>query len=414
MHLVEQHRIRRCDPRFAAIDQAALSAKNLYNQANYQVRQAFIKEGKYLSYVEVFRLLKTHAAYTALPRKVSNAILIHLHRNWLSFFAAGKAYHDHPTTFTGRPRLPRYKHKEKGRFLLVYEKKALGKRLFETTGTLVPSGLSIAISTQHSWDEIVQLRIVPRGPEYVVEVVYEQPEQPAEATGVDPTLVAALDVGVNVLAALTSNKPGFVPRLVSGKPLKSLNQFYNKQRAYGQARLAHEQRQTSRHLDQITMKRTRRVNTFLHTASRRIIDLLVAEGMGTLVIGKNPLWKQAVQMGTRNNQAFVQIPHARFIELLTYKAQLVGITVILQEESYTSKASFLDGDPIPSYDPSHPAHHTFSGQRMARSWYRASDGRILHADVNGSYNILRKSSSDPWQVGRGVAGIAVYPRRLAV
>jgi putative transposase len=245
----------------------------------------------------------------------------------------------------------------------------------------------------------------------MVEVVYEKEEHQAE---VDQSLVAALDLGVNVLAALTSNQPGFVPRLVSGKPLKSLNQYYNKQRAQHQQRLAHENRFTSRHLDQVTTKRNRRVDTYLHTASRRIMDLLVSEGIGTLVIGKNPLWKQEASMGRKNNQQFVQIPHARFIDQLTYKARLVGITVVMQEESYTSKASFLDLDLIPTYDQKRTEKPVFSGKRIVRSWYRASDGQVIHADINGSYNILRKSSSDPLQVGRGVAGAAVLPRRLAV
>ncbi len=196
--------------------------------------------------------------------------------------------------------------------------------------------------------------------------------------------------------------------------LKSLNQYYNKCRAHQQSRLSHENRFTSRQLDRMTTKRNRRVDSYLHTASRRIIDLLVEEGIGTLVIGNNPLWKQEVHLGKRNNQSFVQLPHARFIDQLSYKGKLVGIKVIVQEESYTSKASFLDHDPIPTYRADRREQRVFSGKRIARSWYRASDGTILHADINGSYNILCKSSSDPWQLGRGVAGAAVRPRRLAV
>jgi IS605 OrfB family transposase len=137
---------------------------------------------------------------------------------------------------------------------------------------------------------------------------------------------------------------------------------------------------------------------------------LVAEGIGTLVIGKNPLWKQEVQLGTRTNQQFVQIPHARFIDQLTYKAKLVGITVILQEESYTSKASFLDNDPIPTYQADRAEHPVFSGSRIARSWYRAGDGTVLHADVNGSYTILRKRSSDPRPSGARRSGRGSSPQ----
>ena len=412
MRLVERHLVRRDDPRIVIIDAAAFASKNLYNQANYQIRQAYISHGKYLPYAEVFHLVKSMDCYKALPAKVANSILILLHKNWVSFFEAMESYKADTSRFTGRPRLPKYKDKEKGRNILIYDRQALGKRVFKKTGKLLPSGLPIEIETCiPEWWQIAQVRIVPRSNEYMIEVVYEQPEEQAD---VDRKLVAAIDVGVNVLAAITSNKRGFVPRLVSGKPIKSINQQYNKRRAAHQSHLSHEKRFTSRHLDHITTKRNSRVDSYLHTASRRIIDLLVEEGIGALVISKNPLWKQEVNIGSKNNQTFVQLPHTRFIEQLTYKAKLVGVKVIIQEESYTSKASFLDADPIPTNEANRSEKPVFSGRRIARSWYRASDGTIIHADINGSLNILRKSNSDLLQMGRGVAGAAVRPRRLAV
>jgi putative transposase len=412
MQLVERHLVKKDHPSWPIIDAAAFASKNLYNQANYQIRQAFIHEGKYLPYAEVFHRIKHLDCYKALPAKVANSILILLHKNWVAFFQALEAYKADPSAFSGRPRLPKYKDKVKGRNILIYDTQALGKRIFKKTGKLVPSGLALEIETCITqWRQLAQVRIVPALAGYMIEVVYEQPEEQAD---VDKKLVVAVDMGVNVLAALTSNKPGFVPRLMSGKPLKSLNQHYNKQRAEHQRRLSHENRFTSPQLDRITTKRNRRVDSYLHTASRRIIDLLVSEGIGTLVIGKNPLWKQEVTMGKRNNQQFVYIPHTRFIDQLTYKAKLVGIQVILQEESYTSKASFLDSDPIPTYQANRPEKPVFSGTRIARSWYRASDGTVIHADINGSLNILWKSTSDLLQLGRGVAGTAVRPRRLAV
>src|ERR1043166_3207378 len=146
----------------------------------------------------------------------------------------------------------------------------------------------------------------------------------------------------------TLTKPGFVPRLVTGRPLKSLNQFYNKQRAAHQSRLSHEHRFTSRQLDRITTKRHRRVDRYLHTASRRIIDLLVSEGIGTLVIGKNPLWKQEANLGKRNNQQFLQIPHARFIDQLAYKARLVGIQVLRE-----ARELYQQGELFGQRPPSH-------------------------------------------------------------
>jgi putative transposase len=409
MQLVEQHIIAKSDPRYVAIDAAAFAAKNLYNQATYQIRQAYIHEDEYLPYAEIFHRLKTHECYRALPRKVSNSILIQIDKNWKAFFASLEEWRVHPEKFLGRPNLPRYKHKEHGRSLLIYDIQAIGKRAYKKAGMIVPSGLGIEIKTKVAWEAIDQVRIVPRRDYYVVEVVYRKAEQQAK---VNPKLVAALDPGVNTLAAITSNKPGFLPRLVSGKPIKSRNQYYNKQREHQQKNLAPQKRFTSRQLDHITTKRNRRIQHYLHTASRRIIDLLVEEGIGTLCIGKNPLWKQEVDMGKKNNQEFVQMPHARFIEMLRYKGALVGIQVIVHEESYTSKASFLDLDPIPTYDPKQTTPPRFSGKRITRSWYRAGNKQVIHADVNGSYNILRKVA--PTAFGLGVAGAAVRPRRLAV
>ncbi len=408
MQLVEQHLIRKSDPRFAAIDRAAFASKNLYNQANYQIRQAFLHEGKYLPYAEMFHRLKHHEAYCALPRKVSNSILIQLHNNWQAFFKGNEAYREDPSQFVGRPKLPKYKDKEKGRNILIYDLQAISKKALKR-GMIAPSGLGIEIPTKQTRQTIDQVRMVPRLDGYLVEVVYQRTE---EQTAVYPALVAALDLGVNVLAAVTSTKPGFQPLLINGRPLKHLNQYYNKQRARHQRHLAKAKRFTSRQLDRITTKRTRRINAYLHTASRRLIDLLVKEGIGTLVIGKNPLWKQEVEIGKRNTQTFVQIPHARFIDMVTYKARLVGIHVMTVEESYTSKASFLDQDTIPVYDPKRKEQPRFSGKRETRGLYRAANGRRIHADVNGSYNVLRKAFPDSFEKGTEVP--AVVPRRLAV
>jgi putative transposase len=151
----------------------------------------------------------------------------------------------------------------------------------------------------------------------------------------------------------------------------------------------------------------------LHAASKTIISLLVQEGIGTLVIGKNPLWKQEVNLGRVNNQHFVHIPHARFIEMLRYKAELAGITVTVQEESYTSKASFLDLDPLPVYDQERDEQPAFSGKRVARGLYRARSGRRIQADVNASYNIGRKAF--PNSFGQGIeAALAVRPVALPI
>ena len=408
LSLVANRTDQRLSTSLAKLSEAAFASKNLWNAANYLVRQSFIFQGTYLDNVKVFHLIKFHEAYQALPRKISNQVLIQLHKAWKAFFEAREEWKEHPEKFLGRPKLPKYKHKAEGRNLLVYEMGAIWKRDLDR-GVIAVSGLGELVKTKQTRQTVDQVRIVPKGDHYIIEVVYQCEEKPA---AVDPTLFAALDPGVNVLAALTSNKPGFVPRLLTGRPLKATNQLYNKRRAHWQKKLAKGNRCTSQHLDRLTTKRNRRVQHYLHTASRRIIDLLVAEGIGTLIIGKNPFWKQEVEMGRKNNQEFVQIPHARFIDLLTYKAALRGITVILTEESYTSKASFLDRDELPTYAPDRKEEPQFSGRRDGR-WYRTSGKRLIHADVNGSYNIARKVFPTAFD-GLGIAAPAVRPRRLAV
>jgi len=229
----------------------------------------------------------------------------------------------------------------------------------------------------------------------------------------------AIDLGITNLAAITSNRVGFIPRLVNSRTLKAMNQWYNKRMKELKLCLPKEDRErVTKQMEQITNKRNRQVNHYLHAASKRIIDFLAKEGVGTIIVGKNPLWKQEVSIGKRNNQNFVSIPHARFIEMLTYKAALVGILVEVQEESYTSKASFVDLDPIPTYKPNDETEYLFSGKRTGRRnrLYRTKDGRKICADVNGSYNILRKSKPDAFANAgaKGIAAYVVQPVRLVI
>jgi putative transposase len=417
MQLVEQHIIRRNDPRFAAIDEAAFKSKTLYNAANYEYRQAFIHQGTYLTYPEVQKRMQSHEAYKALPAKVSQQILMVLDNNWKAFREGLAAYYEDPSKFFERPRPPKYKHKTQGRNLLIYTLQALGggqsKRGIQ--GIIRPSGLFIEVRTRQK--HINQVRIVPRIGYYVVEVVYEREVKQAD---INPAYYAGIDIGMDNLVALTANKPGFVPRLVNGRPVKSINQYYNKRRAELQKKLGHTG--TTKRLERLTTKRNRRIDHYMHTASKRVIDLLVKEGIGTLVIGKNDGWKQEAHLGKRTNQNFVSIPHARLIQMLTYKAQLAGLRVVVTEESYTSKASLLDLDPLPVRDPNSGAESpTFSGKRVTRGLYRASTGQVLNADINGSGNIIRKVAPDAFQQVEGVedgntmfASLVVHPVRIVV
>jgi putative transposase len=292
MQLTELHLIHHGDPRYSIIDEAAFKSKNLYNAANYEYRQAFTHEGKYLTYNEVQKRMQSHEAYKALPAKVSQQILILLDRNWRGFREGLEAYNEDPSKFTGRPRIPKYKHKTEGRNILVYTIQAISKRGLKK-GLVQPSMLPIEIQTQHK--DVDQVRIVPRNGHYVVEVIYSK--KPVQAH-VDPSFCVAIDLGVTNLAAITSNRAGFVPRLVNGRTLKAINQWYNKRVKELKLCLPKEDRErVTKQMEQITNNRNRQVNHYSHAASKGIIDFLVKQGVGTIIVGKNPLWKQEVGMG---------------------------------------------------------------------------------------------------------------------
>jgi putative transposase len=400
MRLVEQHRIDRHDPRWPAIDAAAFASKNLYNAALYVTRQAFIHAGRVVPYEDLARDLKASAEYRALPAKVAQWVLRQVTLAWKSYVAACTAWEADPSRFLGHPKLPKLpKYLDKqGRNLLTYTEQAIS-RAPKNRGYVVPSGLDIRVETRQTG--IDQVRIVPHATHYTVEVIYERPVTSAD---VDPARVAAIDIGVNNLAAVTSNQPGTTPLLVQGRPVKAINQWYNKRRARLQAKLS-DGVFVSRQLDLLTDKRQRQITSYLHVASRRIVDWLVRQRIGTLVIGKNDGWKQQIGLGKRTNQTFVFIPHARFIQMLTYKAELVGIQVIVSEESYTSTCSFLDLEPIGK-------HETYAGTRVKRGLFRTRGGRCLNADINGAYNILRKVV--PNAFGNGIGGVVVHPVRIAL
>src|SRR5215469_4475454 len=213
MQLVEQYVIDRDDPRYAVIDAAAFASKNLYNAGNYEIRQAYIFTGNYLNYNEMDRRMQSHEAYKALPAKVSQQVLTQLDHDWDAFFKALAAYKEDPSKFQARPRIPGYKHKTGGRNMLVYTIQAIsrGKRGLKR-GMIKPSMLAIEVKTKLK--DINQVRIVPRKGFYVIEAVYEQEVKQAP---VNPAYYAGIDIGMNNLVALTSNKPGFRARIVNGR-----------------------------------------------------------------------------------------------------------------------------------------------------------------------------------------------------
>ena len=403
MQLTERHIIKSTEHRFAQIDELAFKSKNLYNAANYVIRQNFIYGWGYVNYNEMNRLMKFHEAYKALPAKVSQQILMILDKNWKSFFEAVKAYKVDSSKFTGRPKLPLYKDKFKGRNILVYTIQAISSK-FLKKGIIKLSGTDFSIKTKVNPDQICQVRLVPKCHSYVIEVIYDE----QESTASDDYFVASIDLGLNNLVALTSNQPGFTPLLINGRPLKSINQFYNKRKAQLQPQLKGN-RKTSARIQRLTRCRHQKIDNYLHHASRLIVDILRTKQIGTLVVGKNEQWKTEINLGKQTNQNFVSLPHARLIEMLEYKARLVGIKVILQEESYTSQANFLGLDLIPVYGKTEK-EPMFTGKRIKRGLYKTSTGQLINSDINGSYNILRKAI--PNAFSDGIVSCVVQPRRV--
>ncbi|MEG4839597.1 transposase [Microcoleus sp. B9-D4] len=403
MQLTERHIIKSTEHRFAQIDELAFKSKNLYNAANYVIRQNFIYGWGYVNYNEMNRLMKFHEAYKAMPAKVSQQILMILDKNWKSFFEAVKAYKVDDSKFTGRPKLPKYKDKFKGRNILVYTIQAISSK-FLKKGIIKLSGTNFSIKTKVNPDQICQVRLVPKCDSYVIEVIYDE----QESTASDDNFVASIDLGLNNLVALTSNQPGFTPLLINGRPLKSINQFYNKRKAQLQPQLKGN-RKTSPRIQRLTRCRHQKIDNYLHHASRLIVDILRTKQIGTLVVGKNEQWKTEINLGKQTNQNFVSIPHARLIEMLEYKARLVGIKVILQEESYTSQANFLGLDLIPVYGKTEK-EPMFTGKRIKRGLYKTSTGQLINSDINGSYNILRKAI--PNAFSDGIVSCVVGPMRV--
>jgi IS605 OrfB family transposase len=271
-------------------------------------------------------------------------------------------------------------------------------------GIIKLSGTELSIKTKVNPDQICQVRLVPKCDSYVIEVIYNEPESTLSNTN----FLASIDLGLDNLVALTSNQPGFIPLLVNGRPLKSLNQFYNKRKAKLQSQLKGNSK-TSLRIQRLTRWINQKVDNYLHHASRAIINVLTAKQIGTLVIGKNAQWKTEIELGKKNNQNFVSIPHSRLIEMLEYKARLVGITVIVTEESYTSRANFLGLDPIPVYGKTEK-EPVFTGKRIKRGLYKTSTSQLINSDVNAAYNILRKAI--PNAFGNGIGSCVVGPMRV--
>jgi putative transposase len=377
MQLVEKHIISRQHKFWKECDYLALQSKHLYNAATYIQRQYFFETKKYYNSIDIYHQTKNLEAYRYLPTKVSKQIVRRVSEAWNSWLAALKDWSKHQGKYLGQPKMPGYKHKERGRNVVIYPIDAISKPAL-TKGSVKLSQSNIQLQTKAK--DVDQIRIVPKLNHYVIEVVYTVNES-VKSTG---KYSAGVDLGLNNLMAATSNHPGVKPLLINGRPLKSINQFFNKR-----VRLA-QSIEAWRQVKELNSKRDRRIDNYLHTVSRRVIDWCQLNDIGQLIIGNNSGWKQDINIGKKNNQQFTKIPHAKLINLLTYKTNLAGIDVVITEESYTSKASALDGDKLPVYREKSDNKPVFSGKRIQRGLYKTSSGKTINADTNGSLNIARK------------------------
>ena len=320
-----------------------------------------------------------------------------LDKNWTSFFAAIKDWKAHPEKYKGRPKLPKYKPKN-GYFPLVLTNQNCKLKDGVIRFPRVFQGFTVKAIFASQPDAVFnQARIIPHGGEIDLELVYELPEVEEKA---DNGKYAAIDIGVDNLAALAWNT-GERPVLLKGTPLKSVNQYYNKQMAKRRSICElMNGRHSSKRIARLTAKRNRKVEDYLHKASRKVIDLCAEQDVSVLVVGKNKGWKQKANLGRRVNQSFVQLPFARFLQMLQYKAEAIGMKVVLTEESYTSGTSFLDGE-APIKD------HYDKSRRVHRGLFQANDGRKINADINGAYQIMRKVF--PNVNADGIEGVALRP-----
>ena len=392
MNLTETHQIRPNHKLYSICDELCFKSKNLYNAALFEFRQSYFdKEVDTLTWQNLNRIFNQNNQfdYRELPSKVSNTVLKKLGNNISSFWSLVKK-----SDYNEKVGLPKYLHKTDGRFIVEFNKQTFSNKRDEDNNLIIcKSSLDLRIPTKAEKPQ--QVRIIPKVGCYVIEVIYEIKDNLPKQN----QRVAAIDLGLNNLATVVTND-GDNPILISGKKIKSINQYYNKMTSK-QKSLLPNNIFTSKSLDRLWLKRNNKISYEMHKITKFLANYFDERDVSKVIIGHNSGWKNCINLGKRNNQNFVNIPYTKFINQLTYKCQLLGITVITREESYTSKASFLDYDEIPNYkDETIPK---FSGKRIKRGLYRSTT-RKINADVNGAYNIMAKENPNYIISKRGQLG----------
>ena len=376
MILVEQQIINSNHPHFNELRELMSVSKSLYNMALYNVRQYYFESKnddtvkyKFLSYVENWKKLKTTEVFQSLDSHCGQEIIKLVDKGFRSFFTliCKKKQGD----YQERCSIPKYKDKDSYCPLIFPQFPKIKNGIIR-----IPKS---KMSFKTKVENVKQFRFINKGNHIVLEVLYEV-EEPALLE--DNNRYASIDLGIDNLCSVSSNCCNSF--IINGKPVKSINQYYNKKKARLQRRVKKcQNKNKSKRVQKLTEKRNRKVKDYFHKTSRFIVNHLVSNQINTLIIGYNKGWKQEVNIGKKNNQKFVQIPFMMLRDMISYKCKLEGIKVIITEESYTSKCSFIDNEEIKKKE-------VYDGKRIKRGLYKSKDGKLINADINGSYNIMRK------------------------
>ena len=392
MYLTQKNQIRGLSKQeFVALQTLCRLSKNMYNVGLYSVRQFYFAEHQYLAYEGNYHACKENENYKLLNTDIAQQTLKVVDRSFKSFFELVKKALKGNYSFQ-QIKLPHYLRKD-GYFPLIIPRIKVKDGYFQ-----IPmsrqfkkeyGSIKIPYPERLEGKKLKEVRILPKynARWFEVEFVVEQKAEPVET---EPNNAMAIDLGLNNLATCVSTTGASF--IVDGKQLKSINQWYNKVNSKLQSQKDKQGiKQFTRKQAKLYQCRNDRVRDYLNKAARLIINNCIKDKISTLIVGVNPGWKQNINIGSRNNQNFVQIPHWQLRAKLASLCERYGLKYVEQEESYTSKASALDGDDLPTYNPDNPQTYTFSGSRVKRGLYRAANGNLINADCNGACNIGRKS-----------------------
>ena len=405
---VEKHVIKKSHPYYNMFCEYTHLAKNLYNHANYLVRNEFVETGKWLRYSKLDKLLREdleYPDYRNMPASQSaQQVLRLLDTTWKSFFNSIKDWSKNKDKYSGQPRLPKYKPKD-GKMVLIVTNQQVRQKgdLLHFPKSFCGFTVKSRCVTLANFEKINQVRIVPKGQSFCLEIVYSISVESELHS--DNGRYMSIDLGLDNLATVVTNT-GLQTIIVNGKGLKSNNQYYNKKTAHYQsvAKQMNNQHYTNR-LYRLTQKRNLKIEDYLHKVSRYIVDYAFEHQINTIVIGNNKDWKQSISLGKKTNQAFVSIPHQKLIDKICYKAQLCGIQVILTEESYTSGTSFLDGE-LPQKE------FYNKKRRVKRGLFVSNKGVQINADVNAAFQIMKKVFPNVFV--DGIEGVVLHPVRVGI